>query len=337
MLRQATGLRQQMDSRVMAQPCFLVADVGGTNTRVALTDAGRVRESTIRRYRNASYPALEPVLKEYLASQDGVVPEATCVAVAGPVRDGHGRLTNRDWSMTEPSIGGATGAAHVALLNDLQAQGYALGHVSDDDLLLARKGPETLVGSAKLVVNLGTGFNASPVFATPSGPYVATSESGHANMPIRTDQDLRLCAFVEKQHGFAAIDDILSGRGLERVYAFLSHEAGANETRDSAAIIAGCKDKTDPLAVETVHYFVRLTALVMANLALIQLPFGGIYLVGGLSAAVAPFMLDAGFETAFRDKGRFGPFMDDFAIWVVQDDYAALKGMAAYLANRQTA
>jgi glucokinase len=89
------------------------------------------------------------------------------------------------------------------------------------------------------------------------------------------------------------------------------------------------------VAVETVHYFIRLTAMVMGNLALVQLPFGGIYLVGGLSSAVAPYMDAAGFEAAFRDKGRFARFMDDFGIYVVQDDYAALKGMAAFLENRK--
>jgi glucokinase len=222
----------------------------------------------------------------------------------------------------------------VALLNDLQAQGYAVGHVAPEDLLQIRPGPKPAEGAARLVVNLGTGFNASPVFMTPSGPYVATSESGHASMPVRTAQDLRLCDFVAAQHGFAAIDDILSGRGLEHVHAFLATEAGENRKLDSAAIIAGCRDGSDPLAVEAVRYFIRLTALVMGNLALVQLPFGGIYLVGGLSSAIAPFVQDAGFEAAFRDKGRFAAFMDDFAIHVVQDDYAALKGMAAYLQNR---
>jgi glucokinase len=321
----------------MAQPeplRFLVADIGGTNTRVALTEGGRVRTDTIRRYRNAEHPGLEPVLQDFVAKQGGSAPDAACVAIAGPVRDGRARLTNRDWQMDEASIGAATGTAHVALLNDLQAQGYALEHVAQGDLALLRPGPQAPSDAARLVVNLGTGFNASPVFMTPSGPYVATSESGHASMPVRSAQDLRLCAFVEAKHGFAAIDDILSGRGLERVYAFLSQEAGENRTIDSAAIIAGCTEGSDPLAVATVHYFIRLAALVMGNLALVQLPFGGIYLVGGLSSAIAPFAEDAGFEAAFRDKGRFAGFMDDFGVYVVQDDYAALKGMAAYLENR---
>lgn len=321
----------------MAEPsqnCFIVADVGGTNTRVALSRGAHVLAETIRRYRNADYSGVEPVLRDYLTTQQNTAPVAACVAVAGPVRDGKARLTNRDWQMDEASIAEATGADHVALLNDLQAQGYALDHVGDSDLLLVRAAAQAPEGAAKLVVNLGTGFNASPVFMTPSGPYVATSESGHATMPVRTEQDLALCAFVERRHGFAGIDDILSGRGLEHVYAFLSHQAGANRLVDSATIIRGCTDRSDPVAVEAVAYFIRLTALVMGNLALVQLPFGGIYLVGGLSSAIAPFLEAAGFDQAFRDKGRFAGFMDSFSIHVVQDDYAALRGMAAYLSNR---
>ncbi|MEP1611283.1 MAG: glucokinase [Roseobacter sp.] len=323
----------------MTQPTplrFLVADIGGTNTRVALTDGGAVLSETIRRYRNDENTALEPILEDYVATQKGNVPDAVCVAIAGPVRDGKGRLTNRDWYIDQSSISAATGASDVALLNDLQAQGYALEYVAADDLVCIRSGSDAPVGAGKLVINLGTGFNASPVFMTPAGPFVATSESGHANMPTRNAQDLRLCEFIEKKHGFAAIDDILSGRGLERVYAFLSYEAGQGQALDSSAIVSGCTDRSDPIAIEAVAYFIRLTAMVAGNLALVQLPFGGIYLVGGLSSAIVPFMSEAGFEAAFRDKGRFADFMDDFGIYVVQDDYAALTGMAGYLQNNAT-
>lgn len=315
-------------------PCFLVADVGGTNTRVALASGSSLRKDTIRRFSNMGYPGLEPILQEYLQAQGSLVPDAACVDIAGPVRWGKGRLTNRDWSMDEAGLAGATGIPTVALLNDLQAQGYAVDHLQAEDLLTVRPGRAGPEAAAKLVVNLGTGFNASPVFYTQVGAYVATSESGHSNMPIRDEQDLRLSDFIARHHGFCAIDDVLSGRGLERIYAFLSHEAGPGETRDSAGVMEGCRSQSDPVAVEAVHYFIRLTALTMANLALVQLPFGGIYLVGGLSSAIAPFIEDAGFNSAFREKGRFADFMDDFAVHVVQDDYAALKGMAAYLENR---
>ena len=71
--------------------------------------------------------------------------------------------------------------------------------------------------------------------------------------------------------------------------------------------------------------------MVAGNLALIQLPFGGVYLVGGVARALAPHLSRFGFADAFRDKGRFAGFMRNFGVAVIEDDYAALVGSAAHL------
>lgn len=311
--------------------CFLVADIGGTNTRVALSHGTDLIEGTIRRYRNAEHDGLNSVLEAYLAAESNIKPKAVCVDVAGPVGVGRARLTNLAWDISIAAIAEAVGTDQVALLNDLEAQGYALEFISADDLTMVRRGRPAPSGAARLVLNVGTGFNATPVFKTSHGWLVSKSESGHASMPTRTKADQRLCAYVEQRHEFVAIDDILSGRGLERVFAWLAHEAGDEIQLRSAEIIEGCRTSANARAVETVTIFTQLLGLVAGNLALTQLPFGGIYLVGGLSSAILPFMQRFDFESAFRDKGRFSDFMDAFPIHVVQDDYAALKGCAAYL------
>ncbi len=71
---------------------------------------------------------------------------------------------------------------------------------------------------------------------------------------------------------------------------------------------------------------------VSGNLALTQLPFGGIYFAGGVARAFAQHFDALGFAQAFRDKGRFAPLMERFAVHVIEDDYAALTGCACYLA-----
>ena len=73
----------------------LVADVGGTNTRVALADGARLLPETVRKYRNADYVGLETVLRTYIAEEDDVDCTAAAVAVAGPVRDGRGAASSR--------------------------------------------------------------------------------------------------------------------------------------------------------------------------------------------------------------------------------------------------
>jgi len=309
----------------------LVADIGGTNTRVALADGTLLLADTVRRYRNADYPGLETVLRAYLADLGGVDCAGACVAVAGPVRDGVGALTNLDWQMDRDTLARATGAETVSILNDLQAQGHALDRILPDCLRGIIETPEHGPQAARLVIGIGTGFNAAPVYTTDIGRLVTPSEAGHANMPIRTDEELRLCQFVETAHGFPAVEDVLSGRGLERIYAWLRHEAGDHAEAQAADIMAACEAGTDPWADAAARVFVRILGTVAGNLALIHLPFGGIYLAGGVARAFAPHLRAFGFVEAFRDKGRFAGFMQNFGVCIIEDDYAALSGCAAHL------
>ena len=309
----------------------LVADIGGTNTRVALADGRQVRGETIRRYSNADYPGLETVLRRYIDDEGGVDPIAACVAVAGPVRDGRATMTNLNWTIDKDTLTRATKAKTVAILNDLQAQGHALGYLDDANIRTIIDGPTGLPNAARLVVGVGTGFNAAPVFDTDKGRLVTPSESGHANLPIRTERELRLCQFVSNAHGFPAVEDVLSGRGLERVYAFLGEEVGISAEAKAKDIMAACADGSDPRATEAAQVFTQILGTVCGNLSLIQLPFGGVYLVGGVARAFAPFLTEFGFGDAFRDKGRFSGFMGNFRVSVIEDDYAALTGSATHL------
>jgi glucokinase len=181
------------------------------------------------------------------------------------------------------------------------------------------------------VVGVGTGFNAAPVFETAMGRFVPPSESGHANLPIRTEQELRLCQFVSTAHGFPAVEDVLSGRGLERLYSFLAQENGTVGHATAQEIMAACATGDDARATDAAAMFARILGTVCGNLSLIQLPFGGVYLVGGVARALAPYLTQFGFADAFRDKGRFAGFMSNFAVSVVEDDYAALLGSASHI------
>ena len=188
--------------------------------------------------------------------------------------------------------------------------------------------------ATKLVIGIGTGFNAAPVYETPVGRLVAASECGHVNLPVRTAADLRLAHFVETAHGFPGVEDVLSGRGLERLYTFVTSEAGRPETRDAAGIMAAiASENGDGPASQTARLFVRLFGGAAGNLALTHLPFGGIYLCGGVARAYSELFAPLGFAEAFRDKGRFAGFMCQFSVRIIEDDYAALTGSAVYLSR----
>lgn len=313
----------------------LLADIGGTNTRVALAEGNRLLPETISRYANAGRPALEPILTDYMESTGVRDLAGACVAVAGPVAvDGQtASMTNLDWTIGTGPIARATKAEQVFILNDLQAQGYALGALPEGatrQIVTGRAAPH---GASQLVIGIGTGFNAAPVHEAPGGRLVAASECGHASLPILDETDIALMRFVEGAHGFPGVEDVLSGRGLERVHAFVTREAG-RPIQCGAAEIMGQMEAGTPDAIRTGALFVRMMGMVVGDLALIHLPFGGIYLCGGVARALTPYLERFGFETALCSKGRFSDFMRAFPVAVIEDDYAALTGCAAFLSAR---
>ena len=160
----------------MAERPSLLADIGGTNTRVALEQGGVIDRATIRRYANAENPDLSSILRKYLAEVGVTSCKGACVAVAGPVQDGRAEMTNLDWVITPEAVAEATGATRVAIINDLQAQGHALDRLKAESLRQVLPGAAVRRPGARLVVGVGTGFNAAPVHKTRRGLLVAASE-----------------------------------------------------------------------------------------------------------------------------------------------------------------
>ena len=316
----------------------ILADIGGTNTRVALADGAKVRLDSIRRFPNAEYQArgqdIAHVLQDYL-SQTGAKVTGVCVAAAGPVQDGVATMTNLDWVMDAAKLSAATGAAKVAILNDLQAQGQALGHIPAENLRRVVDGP-VIPGASMLVVGLGTGVNAAPVHPGTAGRIVPPSECGHVNMPVRTEEDFQLARFIEarlRAEGevpHAGVEEVLAGRGLANLHAFAAFAAGHPTTMTSAEVL-GALAEGDPTAAHAARLYVHILAQTLADLALIHLPYGGIYLIGGMARAMTPHFASYGLGKGFREARRVDLLQKDFSITVVEDDYAALTGCAAYL------
>lgn len=318
----------------------ILADIGGTNTRVALAEGTTLLVDSIRRYSNAEYQArgqdIAQVLRDYL-DQTGAKVLGTCVAAAGPVQDGVATMTNLAWVIDAAKLTRATGAARVAILNDLQAQGQALGHIRAANLRRVMEGPARK-GATMLVVGLGTGVNAAPAHPGKAGMLVPPSECGHVNMPVRSDEDFRLLRFMEarlKASGdapHAGVEELLAGRGLANLHVFAAAEAGKPALASSAEVLAAL-DADDPVAAHAARLYVHILGQMLADQALIHLPYGGIYLIGGMSRAMTPHFARFGLETAFREARRVDLLQTEFAITVVEDDYAALTGCAVYLSN----
>lgn len=304
---------------------WLLADLGGTNTRVGLAGPKGVHKNSVQSFRNVDFAGLDEVLASYLlAEQPGGI-SAVCAGVAGPVRNGAAQLTNRDWFIDPVTLRKVCGAGHVHLLNDLQAQGYALNDLPGQSVTPLFHGAAAEDSTSRLVLGLGTGSNVAVVHHTAAGLFVPPAESGHASLPFADGKLADLVKHLGQVQAHRPMESALSGPGLVNIYRWLGGRADAPE-----AILSGHAAGSST-ACEAVELFCLLLGQVAGDLALAHLPMGGLYLIGGMARAVAPVLAQTGFHHAFSAKGPYRAILEDIPISLITDDNAALLGCARYL------
>ena len=307
---------------------WLLADVGGTNTRLGLAEAGVLIEDSQRTLPNARFGGLESLLSHYLDDWKDAKVTRVCAGVAGPVRSGRAKLTNHDWIIDCAELAKATGAAHVRLINDIQAQGYALDDLHPGQVMVLFEGAVPPAEAARLVMGIGTGSNVAVVHGTDSGLFVPPAESGHASLPFATGELGALIDHLGTVQHHRPIESALSGQGLQNIWRWLG---GGPESADRIVTLAHAGE---PRAVRVLALFSRLLGHVTGDLALAHLPMGGLFLFGGVARAVAPFLEGSGFHSAFIAKGPYNAILQEIPIGLICDDSAALRGCARLLCQK---
>ncbi|WP_299295063.1 glucokinase [uncultured Tateyamaria sp.] len=296
---------------------YLVADVGGTNCRLALADEGGVRAETVQRFRNENYAGFADVARAYMADHPPLT--AAAVAIAGPVGKGEGRLTNRDWHFDAATLAQELSLEAVYLLNDLEAHGHAICVLSGPSLHHLSGTPVEDEPQA-MVVGLGTGFNVA-VAHRPSG-VVFAAEMGHARVPQSVATIVSEA--VKDPSEFATVEHLLAGRGFANL-----HRARTGVT---------CKPEdvgTSEGGQQTIEVAARALGALVRELAYIYLPEGGIFFNGSLAKTLiqSPYG-DMTLAPLLADD-RFGDRMPRIPTYLMTDDASALHGCARYLAVSQ--
>ncbi len=320
----------------MTRAHLLVADVGGTNTRLGLAGPEGLQLGSLRRYVNDDHGCFHSLTQTYLSQQNISQCDAACVAVAAPVEEGVVKLTNRDWRIDKPEIRKTTGANQIRIMNDFEALGFSLDQLSDNKITHVA-GPKTSGAQAgvRLVLGAGTGFNAAVFNRSRSGHRtVLAAECGHMTLPIETAQELSLRDHLAQHRGRASVERALSGHGVREIYEWVCAEAKVRPLSYSAPeIVALAHSGEDAHCVATIEMQVRLLARMAGDLVLAYLPTGGLFLSGGVTRACADLIAGDRFWATFTAKGRQSNLMRSIPIYLLNDDNAALEGCVSAMAQ----
>ncbi len=295
---------------------YILADVGGTNSRFGLGSSTGVIKASIRRYRNDDFNDFQSVLHCFLTENQPQNLVGGCIAVAGPVSNGSARLTNRPWSFDKQAILKATNAGSIRLVNDMSALGHTAPLLKSTQVKTWREVKHIKPNGQSLVIGLGTGVNISARI----GNAVLAGEVGHSGLTLRMASLLSGALGIEIDPS-KTVEDFLSGRGFESLYTSVS---GA--TLSGADICNAARSGQDQDAVKTTALYTALAGEFLREMAVHYLPMNGIFLAGSLAGGI--------FETPSKNDvvemlNADRPMLEtlrDIPVSLITDDAAALIG-----------
>ncbi len=317
---------------------ILAGDVGGTKTALALFEPGAgdlapAHEDTLP---SREFKTVEDAIRRFLSAAGSPRIAAACFGVAGPVVDGRCTTTNLPWELDEAVLAREIPAAHVKLLNDLEATGHGVLRIAPSKLLTLQPG-EPRAGH-KVVVAAGTGLGEAVVIWDGARYLVIGSEGGHTDFAPRTDLETDLLRYLRREFGHVSYERVLSGPGLFNIYRFLRETGYAPEPEWLAQRLRGGDPSPvisevglangHPLCTTALDLFIAVYGAEAANLALKVVAHGGVYIGGGIAPKISARLANGRFITAFREKGRFSDLLETIPVHLVMEPRAALLGAA---------
>ncbi len=325
---------------------ILAGDVGGTKVHLALYqfEGGRLQHVTDERFPARDHPGLEAVVRAFFDKHDHPQVSSACFGVPGPVRNGRLKLTNLPWELDSRELSRALNIDHVFLINDLEANGYGIPELTKDQVYTLSPGDPSVVGNRGLV-SAGTGLGEAVLMWNGKTHVPVASEGGHCDFAARNEIEVALLHYLQKTvGGRVSYERVVSGLGLQNVYAFLRDDQGMRESaelrermqqEDPNAVVGELGETgKDELCARALHIFVSVYGAEAGNLALKVLSTGGMFIGGGIAPKILDKMRDGTFMRAFTDKGRLSDLLVQTPVHIILESRAALMGAAAYAEAR---
>ena len=309
-----------------------MADIGGTNARLAIADLDTLRLAGAASFRGAEFPSLHAVASAYLSGIAGR-PRVAAVAVAAPVVGEKVRLTNSPWSFEREELRAALGVERLLVLNDFEALAHVLPHLEPRDLHQIGGGAP-VERAAKAVLGPGTGLGVAGLAWSPAGWQAMPSEGGHVAFAVEDAREFAMLERLLTGRERLSVERVVSGPGLADVYRVLAELAGRQaEPLQAPEVVGRAHGGSDPIAREALERFATWLGRFAGDAALFFGARGGVYLGGGIAPRMVDVLSAGPFRRAFEAKGRMSAYLAPVPVYVILAGDAALKGAAAALAG----
>jgi len=323
---------------------ILAGDIGGTHARLGLFDVGagtgaaRIQETLPTR----QFSGLGELMQDFVQRHSPNLAGA-CLAVAGPMENGSGIITNLGWPVDSAVLAARLGLQQILILNDLEAVGYGLKSLPAAGLKTLSPGAPSARGNLAIIA-AGTGLGQCACFYDGHDYHPVASQGGHVDFAPRTDIEIELLRHLMGKFPHVSYERVVSGPGLLEIYKFLQATGRGAEPSDLTAailidgkpdaVVAAAASGKSARCVLAARMMLSVLAAEAGNLALKLMARGGVYIGGGMVRRLLPLLSAAEFMQAFTGNGAMQALLAAMPVHIILSDDVGLLGAARY-ANQQ--
>jgi len=321
----------------------LIADIGGTNARFALTpirnmsqgddlsltEADLIEPTALN---GSEYDSIYEAVEAYLAgpAKEYPRPEHSVMAIACPTDQDQITMTNHTWAFKVSELKASLGFKTLTFINDYNALANAIPQLDKDGFIKVGPG-EAVKGKPIAVTGPGTGLGLAALAFSDVGPVTLETEGGHAHYAPTTNQEIDILKFLLTKYDRVSNERLISGMGIENIYQAMTSMQGAEETLSAPEISRAAVNKTDPMSEQVLEQFCAIVGSYAGDVALTIGAKGGVYITGGIIPRFIEFFKNSEFRQRFEDKARLGGFVEPIPTYVVISEQPGLLGSAAVL------
>ena len=321
---------------VNSNPLNLVADIGGTNIRLAISDSNNMLIG-IETYQCRDFSCLLDVIQCYLT--ENKITKASinaCLAIACPVDTDIISMTNLPWQFSQTELKKALKLNKLILINDYTAIAMAIPMLTDKQKV--KIGGGTAIANKTIAVcGPGTGLGVANLIPLVNKWYCLGGEGGHVDYAPIDDKEIQVLRYIQGFKKRVSYEQLLSGYGLEQIYQALlniEHEDCLPQQATSLTaqeISTQALIETCTLSQQALDLFCKVLGSFSGNLALTMNTQGGVYIAGGIVPRFIDYLRNSDFRLRFEAKGRMSPLNKEIATYVITEKQPGLLGASVYL------
>jgi len=315
----------------------LIADIGGTNIRIAQADAqSKSKFTNIETYRCAEFDSLADVISLYINTKEiNDFAISACLAIACPTDNDIISMTNLPWEFSQQALIKTLKLNSLTMINDYTAIAMAIPLLNDNQKVKIGGG-ETVADKPIAVCGPGTGLGVAHLVPVPiagkSQWHCFSGEGGHVDFAAVDEIDVQILQYLQKIKERVSYEQLLSGYGLEQMYQAICSINGKNESKLSAAEISQqAVSGSCVLCQQTLTQFCKVLGSFAGNLSLTLNCQGGVYIAGGIAPRFIEFIQNSDFRKRFEAKGRLSHIPLQSPTYIITEEQPGLLGAAAYL------